>query len=169
MVFSSGKKKWSPCEIIVWDVCHGSVGRAACLEVEQNALEGETEVAVLSNSDPGNVFQALWKLLCSCPSSQSLTQQWSDVTLQGWLWAVNLSGAWIQWGFVLCLGNGTVALWSRQKKESSYAPKSHFFLTKTIMPSHLEQFWFYYLRYFCFLFLDLKRRLSVGSLQLYRK
>lgn len=52
---------------------------AAFLEVEQNALKGEVEVAdvqiVLSSSDPGNVFQALWKLLCSCSLSQSLSQQ----------------------------------------------------------------------------------------------
>lgn len=118
--FLQARKKWS-CEIIVGDVCHGSAGPAACLEVEQNVLEGEVEVAdvqiVLSSSDPGNVFQALWKLLCSCSSSQPLTWQWTDVTLQGWLWALNLSGAWMQLGFVLCLGNGAVALWSRQKKK----------------------------------------------------
>lgn len=52
---------------------------AAFLEVEQNALKGEVEVAdvqiVLSSSDPGNVFQALWKLFCSCLSGQSLSQQ----------------------------------------------------------------------------------------------
>lgn len=55
--------------MIAWDLL-------LVLELSKMLWKEEVEVAgvqiVLSGFDPGNLFQALWKFLCSCSSGQSL-------------------------------------------------------------------------------------------------